>query len=386
MNALSCLELFSGAGGLAMALGNCGVNHEALVEWNKDACNTLRCNFLDGIVHDIDIREFDFSQYGHVDIIAGGPPCQPFSLGGNHKGNLDDRDMFPYTCKAITLCTPKVFILENVKGLLRKSFSQYFEYILLRLSYPEVEIKKRESCDSHLKRLEQIHTSGKYDGVKYNIVFRLLDAADYGVPQRRERVVLVGIRDDLGVEWSFPDKTHSCEALLWSQFVVNDYWERHGVSPSDINCYDTRIRAAIEKLTIQQSLFPPDKKPWRTIRDQLSEIPEPDKMGSYHPEHVFKGGARSYLGHTGSFIDFPSKTIKAGGHGVPGGENMLKFPDDTVRYFTTYEAKRIQTFPSDYRITGSWSESMRQIGNAVPVDLGELIAKSVITSVWKDNI
>ncbi|RWX50283.1 C-5 cytosine-specific DNA methylase, partial [Candidatus Electrothrix marina] len=89
-----------------------------------------------------------------------------------------------------------------------------------------------------------------------------------------------------------------------------------------------------------------------------------------------------YPGHTGSFIDFPSKTIKAGGHGVPDGENMLRNADGSVRYYTTYEAKLLQTFPKEYRITGSWSESMRQIGNAVPVELAGIIAGSLIDTVW----
>lgn len=88
-------------------------------------------------------------------------------------------------------------------------------------------------------------------------------------------------------------------------------------------------------------------------------------------------GAKSYNGHTGSEIDMPSKTIKAGDHGVPGGENMVRFEDGSVRYFTTFEAKRIQSFPDDYHITGSWTEAMRQIGNAVPVTLARTIAESL---------
>ena len=127
MNNVSSLELFSGAGGLALGIAQNGVRHEALVEWNKDACNTLRDNFKSEIVYNVDIHDFDFEKYGHVDLVAGGPPCQPFSLGGKHKGSMDQRDMFPYACKAISICTPSTFIFENVKGLLRKSFSSYFE-------------------------------------------------------------------------------------------------------------------------------------------------------------------------------------------------------------------------------------------------------------------
>ena len=225
MDNISGLELFSGAGGLALGMAQNGVRHEALVEWNKDACNTLRDNFKSEIVYDMDIHDFDFEKYGHVDVVAGGPPCQPFSLGGKHKGSMDHRDMFPYACKAISVCTPSAFVFENVKGLLRKSFSSYFEYIILRLTYPEIGKSTSELWEDHLRRLEKVHTAQNYFGIKYNVVFRLIDAADYGIPQRRERVIIVGIRNDLGVEWAFPKKTHSLESLVWSQFVSGEYWE-----------------------------------------------------------------------------------------------------------------------------------------------------------------
>jgi len=379
---ITSIELFSGAGGLALGMAHCGVEHEALVEWDKDASKTLCHNFNPEMVYNVDARDFDFSDYGHIDLVAGGPPCQPFSLGGKHKGNADHRDMFPCACQAIAKCAPAAFIFENVKGLLRKSFSNYFSYIILRLAYPDFHIKKAEHWEDHLKRLEKIQPSQKYDGVKYNVVFRLIDAADYGIPQRRERVFIVGVRSDLGIEWSFPKQTHSMESLIWSQFVEGDYWERHDISPPDLSCYDQRTASVIKKMKGQSLIFPPDKKPWRTVRDQLSGIPFPDSNGTHHPEHILRTGARSYPGHTGSFIDFPSKTIKAGGHGVPGGENMLRHADGTVRYYTTYEAKRIQTFPEEYRILGSWTESMRQIGNAVPVELSHLMARSMIDKVW----
>ncbi len=382
MSEVTCLEIFAGAGGLAQGIGRNKVQHKALVEWNKDACKTLRTNYKEEVVYNLDIRDFDFKNFGAVGLVAGGPPCQPFSLGGKHTGNTDQRDMFPYACKAITECTPKAFIFENVKGLLRKSFSSYFSYILLRLTYPEVEMRENFSWVDHLKTLENIHTSGVYSGVKYNVVFRLVDAADYGVPQRRERVILVGIRDDLNVEWSFPSKTHSLESLVWSQFVDNSYWDNHKAITPNLNCYDQRTRSLIHRLKNQSTLFPPELKPWRTIRDQLSQIPEPDKSGSFHQEHVLREGARTYEGHTGSFVDLPSKALKAGDHGVPGGENMLRLEDGSVRYFTTFEAKRIQTFPTDYKIRGSWTGSMRQIGNAVPVELAQVISKSLVDAVW----
>jgi len=381
MPRLSCLELFTGAGGLAKGLEMAGIQHKAFVEINNDACLTLAYNYGDQFIHNADVRKFKFDQFGHIDIISGGPPCQPFSMGGKHKGDADQRDMFPYACKAISVCTPKAFIFENVKGILRKSFGNYFEYIILRLRYPEISLRDSECWKDHLVRLKKNHTSGKYEGIKYNIVFRLLDAANYGIPQRRERVFIVGIREDLNLEWSFPQESHSFDSLLWSQFVSFDYWERHGVKPSGSDCLDKRTQQRIEQLIQQPTLFSPPLKPWKTVRDQIGELPEPDTGGSFHAEHVLREGARSYPGHTGSYIDMPSKTLKAGDHGVPGGENMIRYQDGRIRYYTTFEAKRIQTFPDNYRILGSWTESMRQIGNAVPVELSYCIANSLSQAI-----
>ena len=213
------------------------------------------------------------------------------------------------------------------------------------------------------------------------MIFRLVDAADYGIPQRRERVFIVGTREDLNIEWAFPKETHSLDSLLWSQFVSCDYWERHRIKPSAIEHLDTRNQQRVHQLIQQPTLFAPSLKPWKTVRDQIGDLPEPDFEGSFDSEHVLREGAKAYPGHTGSYIDMPSKTLKAGDHGVPGGENMIRYPDGQIRYYTTFEAKRIQTFPDDYKIWGSWTEAMRQIGNAVPVELGHHMASSLAQTV-----
>lgn len=354
-----------------------GIQHTALVEWNSDACSTLANNYGDRIVYDRDIRTLDFSKFGHVDIVSGGPPCQPFSMGGKHQGHQDRRDMFPYVCEGIKHCSPKAFILENVKGLLRRSFNQYFEYILLRLRYPELSMKCSENWQEHLARLQNVDASGGYSGIQYDVSFCLMNAANYGIPQQRERVFIVGIREDIGIPWTFPNESHSLDSLLWSQFITGEYWQRHEVEPSRLDTLDLRIQKRVEKLMYQPRLFPPPLKPWQTVRDRLGELPEPDAEGRFDCEHIFRDGAKSYPGHTGSYIDLPSKAIKAGDHGVPGGENTIRYRSGRVRYYTTFEAKRIQTFPDSYRISGSWTETMRQIGNAVPVDLSYCLARSL---------
>jgi len=124
-------------------------------------------------------------------------------------------------------------------------------------------------------------------------------------------------------------------------------------------------------------MWAPEQKPWRTMRDAFEGLGEPNG----HGEHSLREGAKAYPGHTGSDIDEPSKTIKAGGHGVPGGENTVRLPDGTIRYLSVLEAKRIQTFPDDYIITGAWGEAMRQLGNAVPVHLAYIVGDSIIKAI-----
>lgn len=377
---MKSLEIFSGAGGLAQGLKLAGFKHEALIEWDKDACRSLKCNFTKATVLQTDIQDFDYKIYSGVDILAGGPPCQPFSLGGKHKGNQDTRDMFPHAIRGIRELAPKAFIFENVKGLLRQSFATYFNYILLQLTYPEEVRETAESWDSHLSRLEKTHTKGSYRGLKYNVIFRLINAANYGVPQKRERVVIVGIQDSLNFEFSFPQATHSQERLLWDKFVTQSYWDKFDIPHSQREQPNARTQKKIEKLKQFYGMFEPTKLPWATVRDVLYDLPDPQQAHDIS-DHQFRGGAKAYPGHTGSFIDEPSKTIKAGDHGVPGGENMIRFENGDVRYFTLLEAKRIQTFDDNYCIAGSWTEGMRQLGNAVPVKLGYVLGSSLLNQL-----
>ena len=246
------------------------------------------------------------------------------------------------------------------------------------LTYPEMIRKKEEQWIDHLSRLERYHTRGKRDGLIYRVVHRVLNAADYGVPQKRERLFMVAIRADLGIEWSFPAATHSLERLLWEQFCSGEYWDRHEVPvsrrPKPIGPLRERIR------NLRTLLVPPTLKPWRTVREAITNLPKPSSARTINEPgltHFSIHGARSYAGHTGSPLDEPAKTLKAGVHGVPGGENMLAGSDGSVRYFTIRESARLQTFPDSFVFPNSWTESMRQIGNAVPVQLAEQVARSV---------
>jgi DNA (cytosine-5)-methyltransferase 1 len=374
--AMKSLEIFSGAGGLAKGLELAGFKHSAFVEHNKHACASLFENFDAEKVFYGDIRDFDIKNIDQIDIVAGGPPCQPFSLGGKHKADQDSRDMFPYAIRAIERLTPKAFIFENVKGLLRPKFADYFEYIILRLTYPGFVEKENSDWIAHLEKLRKA-SKLSYTGVKYDVKFKLINAANYGVPQTRERVVIVGIRSDLPVSWSFPPETHSEDRLILD-IQNGEYWKRHNLSKSCIKLIDMDgdLMGKISSLRDKYRMFEPESLPWKTLRDALRDVPDP-RSNHGIDDHIYRDGARVYPGHTGSDLDWPSKTIKAGGHGVPGGENMIRFPDGSVRYFTVFEAKRVQTFPDDFVIKGAWGEAMRQIGNAVPVLLAEIIGREL---------
>lgn len=373
---MKSLELFSGAGGLAKGLEMAGFDHLAFVEFNRDACQTLRTNFDPSKVFEGDIRNYDFSTLGPVDMVAGGPPCQPFSLGGKHKASDDLRDMFPYALEAINVLRPKAFIFENVKGLLRSSFAEYFEYIMLRLEYPDYTDQKCDDWREHLAKLRSM-AACPATPPEYHVQYQLVNAADYGIPQTRERVIVVGIRADLGTDWAFPKGQHSLERLLWEQYVSGDYWKRHGIEKPLEYAHSPHFMRRVERIEQRYGLIPPPSKPWVTMRDVLGHLPDPVSNHGI-ADHEFRDGARSYPGHTGSMYDLPSKTIKAGAHGVPGGENMIRFSDDSIRYLTVHEAKLIQGFPEDFAIHGAWGEAMRQIGNAVPALLAEKIGSSII--------
>ncbi|MBF2755313.1 MAG: DNA cytosine methyltransferase [Gammaproteobacteria bacterium AqS3] len=374
---MKALELFSGAGGLALGVKNGGFECEGLLERDKNACGTLRANFSSR-VFEVDIAEFDYAALqGQVDIIAGGPPCQPFSIGGKARGQADARDMFPEAVRAIRALRPRAFIFENVKGLMRPSFASYFEYITLCLTYPSLPKKAGEAWADHLIRLERVKSAGRPVDLEYSVLFQCLNAADYGVPQKRERVFFVGFRKGLNVEWAFPKQTHSRKSLDYAKFVTGAYWDETGATPSPQEQEVIADGTCRRRLTNDFGMLPPDEHPWKTIRQALKGLPEPWADGDADISgHQLRQGARPYPGHTGSPLDEPGKALKAGDHGVPGGENMIRFHDGRVRYLTIREAARVQTFPDGFEFAGVWTEAMRQLGNAVPVRLAEAVARS----------
>jgi DNA (cytosine-5)-methyltransferase 1 len=190
------------------------------------------------------------------------------------------------------------------------------------------------------------------------MAFAKLCAADYGVPQVRKRVFIVGFRNDLQVRWDFPGATHSREALVNSQ--------RQGGTYSGGEIIGVRRLPKSSK-----------DKAWIMVQDAIKDLPDPKTESARVMQHVLIPGARSYKGHTGSLLNWPAKSLKAGTHGVGGGENMLRCDNGDVRYFTVRECARLQTFPDFWVFKGAWSSITRQLGNAAPVKMAATVAKSL---------
>jgi len=364
------VELFSGCGALALGTARAGFEHAKMVEWNEDACKTLEHVQQMGVEHardwpfvNDDVRSVDWSEIqGPLDLVAGGPPCQPFSIGGKHKGNNDSRDMWPEAVRAVRELRPRAFLFENVRGLARPAFADYLAWIKAHLAVPGVKRWEDESHADHLARLSAFASRADYD-----VIVLKVNAADFGAAQKRHRVVVAGTRRDLGIQLIEIKPTHSRERLLWDQWVSGEYWTRHGLKTPSGGPSADADRRAVDRMKIEDRR--PSELPWRTVRDAIIGLGEPNGQKN----HVLQVGAKVYPGHTGSPLDEPAKALKAGDHGVPGGENMMVRSDGSVRYFTVREAARLQGLPDDWAFTSSWSESMRQLGNAVPVELAKAL-------------
>lgn len=416
-NDRTSVELFAGGGGLAMAVHRAGFRPLLLNEYVRHACDTLELNgALPREGEQIpgphepwplargDIRELNLEYLNNsVDLLAGGPPCQPFSLGGVAKGDEDRRNMFPEMFRAIREIRPKAFICENVRGLLRPSFVRYFNYILRELRFPFVRRDPDAPWYEHdleLRRLETVPIS-EFGDERYRVFMFEANAADYGVPQVRNRIIIMGFRGDLNIDESVLGDavraTHS-EASLLRSLASGEYWDKHR-APKGVR--DEVMAGLPPELPFDED---EDEKldPWRTLRDAIQGIdqnsnPLPpvkwDRLDRVQyadmpMDHIGWPGARIYPGHTPNVLDRPAKTVKAGVHGVPGGESVMltdsrlrkRDPETGLRYrhryMTVRETARVMTFPDDWKLSGPRGEQMRQLGNAVPVLLGEVFAKA----------
>lgn len=381
------VELFAGAAGLALGTARAGFHHEIVVERDRAACETIRHNQRLGFaavqgwkVVEADVATLDLSAVqAEPDLLSGGPPCQPFSIGGDHAGAADERNCWPWTINATRLLRPRALLFENVPGLLR--FGEYLDYLKMALGNPGLStpgVDWREDASFLRAALDARATSDP----RYRISVVKLDASDYGLAQARTRVFIVGLREDVAADWHAPDATHSAEQLMVDKWITGTYWDRHGIARPEIDEAGTRFIRRHNQAAAAD-LFAPRLTAHRTVRDAIGDLPEPQPRGTpgIHDHEASPREARVYKGHTGSPIDMPSKTLRAGVHGVSGGENLVDYgaghPGTRYRHFTVREAARLTGIDDDYRFPGTWSDGLKQLGNAVGVDMGEAMGRSI---------
>lgn len=326
----SVLELFAGAGGLAIGLEKAGIKCKALNEIDKWACKTLRENRPNWNVLEGDIKQFDFSSYkDEVDIITGGFPCQAFSYAGKKLGLKDARGTLFYEfARAVQEVQPKICIGENVKGLLN------------------------HDNGNTLKGMVSI-----LDEIGYKVVtpINVLKAINYNVPQKRERLILVGIRKDISTEFSYPkpyNKIYNLkDALKKGELFKTNVPDSKGSS------YPDHKKKVLD-------LVPP-KGYWRDLPLDLQK--------EYMQKSFYLGGGKTGMARRIGW-DEPCLTLTCS----PAQKQTERCHPDETRPFTVREYARIQTFPDEWKFEGSISQQYKQIGNAVPVNLAKEIGFSII--------
>ena len=363
------INLCVGAGGMTLGLAQAGFAPTEFYDKDRDACATLRHNLrtapltLSGRVIEGDLSQVEWiPNSGPIRLLAAGAPCQPFSMGGSRRGHEDERNLIPKILEAVRILRPRVVLIENVRGLGGGRHNPYLEYILSQLRYPDLAPQKDDHWEDHARRLRQHDTDDKAHST-YRVQQAVFNAADFGVPQIRYRLFIVATEVDLP-GYKFPTPTHSKRMLLLEQ-ATGAYWEKRGLrTPDDLAHPQKGVDADDNGLA------------WVTVRDAIDDLPLPASEESDEcNNHWTIPGARAYPGHTGSLLDWPSKTLKAGVHGVPGGENMMVRDDGSVQYYTLREMARIQSFPDSHYFAGARSSVIRQIGNAVPCELAFQVAK-----------
>jgi DNA (cytosine-5)-methyltransferase 1 len=312
---MKALDLFSGPGGLSLGMQRAGIEPIACVEKSKDALATYDAHTPNAEHHRTDIRSVSFERFrGKVDVVIGGPPCQPFSTGGLRRGTADGRNMFPEFIRTLNEVRPAAFLAENVAGLATRRTIHYLNELLV-----------------------------EFEALGFNLSWNVVSAADYGVPQKRRRLIIVGMRS--GSFW-FPKPTHGPEAPI-----------PHVASSTVID----KMRPLGE---------PPDCP--------VIYARYPDPRRNPYAGHVYNGGGRpidlsapchtvlasagGYKTHWVDTLDIApdySAHLMAGGRpregAVPGARRM-----------TLEESALVQTFPAGMWFAGSRSSQYTQVGDAVP--------------------
>ena len=311
---MKIISLFSGAGGLDLGLIQAGNTIIWANDIDKDAVATYRENIGDHIVCD-DIKNIDISALPNADVVVGGFPCQGFSQANRLRTLEDDRNqLYRFFYNTIKVKQPKYFIAENVKGI---------------LSLGKGEAIKQIVAD--------------FEAAGYITSVNLVNMADYGVPQTRQRVIIIGQRVDLGKElrFIFPQPTHS----------------KTGELPK-----------------------------WVSIKEAIDHFPDPDKENNVlnHVYSAYKVEYRNFTGHRKTDPDKPSPTVLARGNGKGG---VCAIPHyNGKRRLTIRESASVQTFPEDFHFVGTMNSCYRQIGNAVPVLFARKLGDELVRLEKEENV
>ena len=328
-NNYSVIELFAGAGGLAVGMEKAGLRCVALNEIDKWACKTLRENRPNWKVLEGDIQNFSFSKYlNSVDVVTGGFPCQAFSYAGKKLGLKDARGTLFYEfARVVNEVRPPICIGENVRGLLSH--------------------EKGKTLEGMISVLNEIG---------YNVVpVQVLKAINYRVPQKRERLILVGVRKNIDIKYEYPEPHNRFYTLI-------DALKKGELFDCDVPKSEGAKYPKHKKEVLD--LIPP-KGYWR----DLPIVIQKEYMG----KSFYLGGGKTGMARRIGW-DEPSLTLTCS----PAQKQTERCHPDETRPFTVREYARIQTFPDDWKFEGSVSQQYKQIGNAVPVNLGQEIGYSIV--------
>lgn len=315
------IELFAGAGGTALGMENAGLRHVLLNEVNSDAVKTLQLNFPSSHIVGSDVREIDFHEYkGKVDVIQGGFPCQAFSYAGKRLGFEEARGtLFFEFARCIKETQPKIAIGENVKGLVNHDGGKTLKVMLNVL-----------------------------DELGYRTCYRVLRSQYLDVPQKRERLVILAVRKDLDIPFIFPKEKN---------YTVSMRDALKNCPPSEGQKYPAK-KYEIMKLI-------PEGGYWR-------DLPE-DIQRAYMGGSYYLGGGKTGMARRMSW-DEPCLTLTC----APAQKQTERCHPEETRPLTVREYARIQTFPDKWKFAGSVSSQYKQIGNAVPVNLGYHIGRCIV--------
>lgn len=324
----TCVELFAGAGGLALGLEQAGFEDVGLIEWDKYACDTLRLNrpnwnVIQGDI--VEIAENGIRNYINgdieIDLLSGGYPCQAFSYAGKKLGLEDVRGtMFYYYAKILEDLKPKVFLAENVRGLVSHDNGKTIQTMI-----------------------------DVFTEIGYNVKYEILKAVNYDVAQKRERVIIIGTRNDLSdIEFKFPKPF---DHMLTLRDVLKNVPDSEGAK------YPDKKKKVLD-------LVPPGGC-WIDLPEEIAK----DYMGKSY----YSGGGKRGMARRISW-DEPCLTLTCS----PAQKQTERCHPDETRPFTTREYARIQSFPDEWKFSGSMSQVYKQIGNAVPVNLGKAVGLSIV--------